>query len=68
MDVIEEQTVSSHGVLESYRDDDALEEEFELHLQKTQSYAPAPNGGLIAWLQVVACFFIFFNTWFVQHY
>lgn len=22
-----------------------------------------PNGGLTAWMQVVAAFFIFFNTW-----
>ncbi|KAK4109807.1 monocarboxylate permease-like protein, mch4 [Canariomyces notabilis] len=24
---------------------------------------PPPNGGVVAWLQVVAGFFIFFNTW-----
>jgi hypothetical protein len=27
------------------------------------SPGPPPNGGLIAWLQVVAGFFIFFNSW-----
>ena len=27
--------------------------------------AKPPNGGLTAWLQVVAAFFIFFNTWLV---
>ena len=25
--------------------------------------ANIPNGGLIAWLQVLGSFFIFFNTW-----
>ena len=24
-----------------------------------------PKGGLIAWLQVLGCFFIFFNSWLV---
>jgi hypothetical protein len=26
---------------------------------------PPPNGGLVAWLQVLGGFFIFFNSWFV---
>lgn len=24
---------------------------------------PPPNGGLKAWVQVLACYFLFFNTW-----
>ena len=27
------------------------------------SAANLPNGGLIAWLQVVGAFFLFFNSW-----
>ena len=27
------------------------------------SPAPIPNGGLVAWLQVVGAFFLFFNSW-----
>lgn len=27
----------------------------------------APNGGLLAWLQVAASFCIFFSTWYVHH-
>ena len=29
-----------------------------------QNTSSIPNGGLKAWLQVVAAFFIFFNTWY----
>lgn len=24
---------------------------------------PPPNGGLTAWLQVLGCFMLYFNTW-----
>lgn len=27
--------------------------------------ADIPNGGLLAWLQVVGSFFLFFNSWYV---
>lgn len=40
--------------------------------ESTQSPRPPPkvpdappNGGLVAWLQVLGGFFIFFNSWFV---
>lgn len=26
-------------------------------------FGPPPNGGLKAWVQVLACYFLFFNTW-----
>lgn len=38
-------------------------EEYQLQLEKTASVSPPPDGGLVAWLQVLAAFFIFFNTW-----
>jgi len=27
---------------------------------------PLPNGGLTAWLQVLGCFMLYFNTWSVR--
>lgn len=28
-------------------------------------HADIPNGGVVAWLQVVGSFFLFFNSWYV---
>jgi hypothetical protein len=31
--------------------------------QADQSVDDIPNGGLVAWLQVLGAFFLWFNTW-----
>ena len=31
----------------------------------TLSPSPIPNGGLYAWVQVLGCAFLFFNTWYI---
>jgi len=30
---------------------------------KPDQLEPPPNGGLVAWMQVVGSFFLFFNCW-----
>ena len=30
----------------------------------TQPQPQTPDGGLFAWLQVLACFFVLMNTWY----
>jgi hypothetical protein len=30
--------------------------------------ASIPNGGALAWMQVVGAFFLFFNTWYVHYF
>ena len=34
--------------------------------QPIQGAGPPPNGGIVAWLQVLGAFFIYFNTWSVK--
>lgn len=37
--------------------------EAQANLTPSQGDAPAPNGGLIAWIQVLGAFFCYFNSW-----
>lgn len=32
-------------------------------LEQAQTTDDIPNGGLVAWLQVLGAFFLWFNTW-----
>lgn len=34
---------------------------------KENELEPPPNGGLVAWMQVVGSFFLFFNCWYVNY-
>lgn len=37
-------------------------------LEKRDEDPAVPNGGTLAWLQVLGSFFLWFNTWFVKSY
>ncbi|PSN67532.1 MFS general substrate transporter [Corynespora cassiicola Philippines] len=52
------------------QDDDEIEDGREQPLEPVKSKQPSvnntssiPNGGLMAWLQVMGAFFLFFNSW-----
>jgi hypothetical protein len=46
--------------MDSATNDDARE------AQSLDSAIKVPDGGLQAWLQVVGCFFCWFNTWYAR--
>jgi hypothetical protein len=65
----EQPAFTVHDDIEKSPVSDSLEED-SLSLKKIQSEKPSvnniksvPNGGGIAWLQVLCSFFVFFNTW-----
>lgn len=58
------ETFGSQSVLGNGGSRSSIEDaELQLQLEKTVSLAPPPDGGIVAWLQVLACFILFFNTW-----
>lgn len=62
---------SSAGVSIKSKEDKSLGEESEIIAEEPPQVAPnphgdIPNGGVVAWLQVLGSFFLFFNSWYVQ--
>lgn len=41
--------------------------ESAISYQSVPAQPSIPNGGTIAWLQVLAGFFMFFNSWYATH-
>ena len=57
------------------QDDDEIEDGREQPLEPVKSKQPSvnntssiPNGGLMAWLQVMGAFFLFFNSWYASDF
>ncbi|KAL2132324.1 hypothetical protein VTI74DRAFT_3928 [Chaetomium olivicolor] len=59
----EEETAPPHHASDTGAKQSDLEKPTEPPAAPTPSPGPPPNGGLVAWLQVVAGFVVFFNTW-----
>lgn len=38
----------------------------ESAVSTVKAQLPLPNGGPTAWLQVLGCFMLYFNTWYVK--
>lgn len=44
-------------------DDITIASSRDSHIEKQDESSQPPNGGLLAWLQILGSFFLWFNTW-----
>lgn len=42
-----------------------VDKESDISSNAQDAPSPVPNGGIVAWLQVMGSFFLFLNTWYV---
>lgn len=49
------------------QDDDDFIEKAKESVDREEDYAPPPDGGTIAWLQVAACWILNVNSWGIQN-